>query len=293
MKRRGFTLIELLVVIAIIAILAAILFPVFASAREAARKTQCLSNSKQIGTAMMMYANDYDECVPSIISNAPPWVTPGDPTSGSTWYDASAWGGFVDAFMSLNPYVKNYGLWTCPSRKDVGCASPPPAGITPAINYSTATCLGYGYNRDPLIFGGMGLTHERVTIADGYRYMSGAALAEMVAPAEVFAFGETYDTLGYTASLGGSLNAYTGGTNASMRHSGGKFNWVFCDGHAKNVQMRGGMLLGAIKVVFPASTADYGKWCRDPNAAYSAGYGGMTCLATIQYYANYTTFWTN
>ena len=60
----GFTLIELLVVIAIIAILAAILFPVFAQAREAARKTTCLSNMKQIGPAMMMYIQDYDETYP-------------------------------------------------------------------------------------------------------------------------------------------------------------------------------------------------------------------------------------
>jgi prepilin-type N-terminal cleavage/methylation domain-containing protein/prepilin-type processing-associated H-X9-DG protein len=61
MKRKAFTLIELLVVIAIIAILAAILFPVFARAREQARKTSCLSNMKQIGTASMMYVQDYDE----------------------------------------------------------------------------------------------------------------------------------------------------------------------------------------------------------------------------------------
>ena len=59
--QRGFTLIELLVVIAIIAILAAILFPVFAQARESARKTQCLSNTRQIGMAVMQYVQDYDE----------------------------------------------------------------------------------------------------------------------------------------------------------------------------------------------------------------------------------------
>ena len=63
-RKRGFTLIELLVVIAIIAILAAILFPVFAQAREKARQTACLSNAKQIGTAVMLYAQDYDESFP-------------------------------------------------------------------------------------------------------------------------------------------------------------------------------------------------------------------------------------
>ena len=66
MKNRAFTLIELLVVIAIIAILAAILFPVFAQAREKARQTACLSNAKQLGTATIMYVQDYDETLPLI-----------------------------------------------------------------------------------------------------------------------------------------------------------------------------------------------------------------------------------
>ena len=64
-RRHGFTLIELLVVIAIIAVLAAILFPVFAQAREQARQTTCLSNLKQLGTGLTMYAQDYDETLPS------------------------------------------------------------------------------------------------------------------------------------------------------------------------------------------------------------------------------------
>ena len=94
--RRGFTLIELLVVIAIIAILAAILFPVFARAREKARQTSCLSNLKQIAVADQMYIQDYDECIASYSSH------PGQ--SGAYNYRAF-----------LDPYMKNTQLWECPS----------------------------------------------------------------------------------------------------------------------------------------------------------------------------------
>src|SRR5437660_12674270 len=95
-KRSGFTLIELLVVIAIIATVAAILFPVFAQAREKARQATCQSNLKQIGLAALMYAQDYDETMPN---------------SGS-----SAGGG--DLTGLLHPYTKQQfgqGIWRCPS----------------------------------------------------------------------------------------------------------------------------------------------------------------------------------
>ncbi len=98
MRRSGFTLIELLVVIAIIAILAAILFPVFARAREKARAVSCLSNIKQLGLGIMMYCQDYDEFFPF---NGPHG---GDITQ--KW-----WSG------RIYPYVKNQQLYRCPSRK--------------------------------------------------------------------------------------------------------------------------------------------------------------------------------
>src|SRR3989442_1289232 len=114
MKRRqaGFTLIELLVVIAIIAILAAILFPVFAQAREKARQTTCLSNLKQIGLGMLMYAQDYDEIsVPWVLRNF---------TTGVNLKDAN--GVEISWDRLVQPYTKNNGLFACPS--DSGSSKP-------------------------------------------------------------------------------------------------------------------------------------------------------------------------
>ena len=106
-SRRGFTLIELLVVIAIIAILAAILFPVFARARESARKASCMSNLKQIGLAALQYSQDYDERVMPL----------GYIYGGKTYY----WWGSVKAGVlnesesMLQPYMKNTQIQACPS----------------------------------------------------------------------------------------------------------------------------------------------------------------------------------
>ncbi len=99
-RRKAFTLIELLVVIAIIAILAAILFPVFAQARERARATACLSNLKQIGTGLIMYAQDYDESMPAAFALAPP-------KNGGTRREQP-----LDT--QLEPYLKSDGVWADP-----------------------------------------------------------------------------------------------------------------------------------------------------------------------------------
>ncbi|MFO8081400.1 MAG: prepilin-type N-terminal cleavage/methylation domain-containing protein [Armatimonadota bacterium] len=102
LRSRGFTLIELLVVIAIIAILAAILFPVFARARDKAEQTSCLSNLKQIALAELMYQNDNDERT-AAVTNWPVNVTT---NSYYTW------------ITMLKPYIKNTDIFSCPSQRE-------------------------------------------------------------------------------------------------------------------------------------------------------------------------------
>lgn len=135
--KRGFTLIELLVVIAIIAILAAILFPVFAKAREAARKTSCINNLKQIGTAALMYSQDYDE---TFADSRQSDVNDGGncaAIASNTIYKGAdhitCWGvrlfrpgtGNTTKILAgyparLNPYIKNANVFRCPSDNMVG-----------------------------------------------------------------------------------------------------------------------------------------------------------------------------
>ncbi len=122
-RRFAFTLIELLVVIAIIAILAAILFPVFAQAREKARQASCQSNMKQLGTAMLMYEQDYDDTVPCYVNKT---------TVSATLAASQFWAN------ALEPYVKLRQLWYCPSfARDSGA---------PSANSTT-----YGVNYDHII----------------------------------------------------------------------------------------------------------------------------------------------
>jgi len=142
-RTRAFTLIELLVVIAIIAILAAILFPVFAQARESARRTSCLSNEKQISLAVIMYTQDYDESFPLLF-------TPADGSDPTSFGFKLGWHSY--AWQNLvQPYTKNWAAFICPDSgmtKSDPATSYDPFGNFAMLGDSHAT-TSFGSNAQP------------------------------------------------------------------------------------------------------------------------------------------------
>jgi len=214
-KRSAFTLIELLVVIAIIAILAAILFPVFAQARAKARQTACLSNQKQIGTGLMLYTQDYDETLPG--------NTDGEAACGHSGGNAATSLGFMQPYSAarrdlwnvvprdVQPYLKNVQVFRCPQ------SAPRTGSPTYADTVTTA-----GGGSSSYLFNGV---------------VGQRPLAVMPAPADLVYVREENFANRYASQrpyrnrtnglyYGANWNSYD-----LMHNDGG--NLLFCDGHAK------------------------------------------------------------
>ncbi len=212
MKRNpGFTLIELLVVIAIIAILAAILFPVFAQARESARISACLSNIKQIGLAWNMYSQDYDETMPLSRSVGYP-DRGGDDCAYRAPGNAAA--PKINWRTEVQPYIKNKQIYQCPSNPNNDV---PAEGSDPDmhISYGDNGAMMWGWN--PLKLAKVNRPAEYVMILEST--WNCADLGDWVAR------GQTPPACGW----GQGFNLHRG--------RGGIMNWAFFDGHAKAAKL--------------------------------------------------------
>lgn len=199
--RKGFTLIELLVVIAIIAILASILFPVFARAREKARQTSCLSNMKQLSLGFNMYAQDYDEQLPTNVYDA---NASGAQDAGDyTWREC------------IKPYAKNVQIYQCPSYKNPG---------------------GTIYNGAPLDYGqtaGYGINVQHWDPgAPTPPFNASLGQAEDASTVVVLLESTGGESVGVQTNAHGNPPSDA----ASIRHNGGE-NLAFMDGHAKWYRM--------------------------------------------------------
>jgi len=314
---KGFTLIELLVVIAIIAILAAILFPVFAQAREKARQISCASNEKQLGLAFIQYIQDFDEYYPNGIKNPNPENGRAPGPTGSGWDEGNGWS------SQIYPYAKSTGLYHCPDDS---------TGVISNTTLGTLVPVSYFYNAD------LDTPPPGYTSATGTIVPTGQNASTLTSPAVTVVLGEDtgvsndvtnnavanpFDAVGdgafplYFASnatvnqsaqyatgpLGGEQYVPGGSQNASPKnyatnvvnntpeHSNTGSNWLLADGHVKFLRptqvspgANASVSTSAVTVLGSAPTAPIGAGTNDGATA-----AGTQALAAGGYVATFSS----
>jgi len=233
---RGFTLIELLVVIAIIAILAAILFPVFAQAKEAAKKTSCLSNVKQVALASLLYSNDYDDYVcPDSILEFDPTIYIAHFWWGGFSYTIPGYAGptYSSSYGLLQPYMRNQPIYGCPDSTPILATS------NGNQNNPGGFPLGYGVNQNmwvdlyPPDFGintssvnnsSVAMPASTLLLADAAGLYVGDGGFAVWQPDEI-------DGPSLSPYTGGYVTPYTWGIHSKQA------NIAWADGHAKSMSI--------------------------------------------------------
>lgn len=277
-KHRAFTLIELLVVIAIIAILAAILFPVFAQAKESSKRTVCLSNLRQLTNCFLMYSNDSDDI----------WIT-----TSKEWNTGQNAHLDVNDFQTrLQPYCKNFAIFFCPDR------TAKEDDMLSALN-PEKRLIGYGMNYGPYTNrSGYGLFHEANQWDAGYdntvpMYFPGRNLSEVVAPADTVAMGDTNDNPQFTLTFYDQCCNDGSNNGPSFWRHNWLYNFSFVDGHASHMKMQSYDIaaFGDTQDFMPENGAYISRYCPDLSYSYNTapanGDGfpeiGLTCQQVADY----------
>ncbi len=256
--KSGFTLIELLVVIAIIAIISALLFPVFSRAKSAAKRVTCLSGTKQLGSAMILYAGDYDDSAPGL-------------ALGEVFAVKN------DYWFGMLPYIKNRAVLECPEDSFRNCDEMTQNLGGYSQDVPNKGCIGYGYNSGALLADEDGFSTPGL--------LKGETLTAIEFPASTFAMADSdslvvpmSSSLNFTnwggmdiAPPGNMLRWYLSGRTISssqqLRH-GGMLTHIFVDGHAKAIRFKAGLVnlhgLPNYPMAFPADSSLDAAYCKDP-----------------------------